>query len=230
MTRVVACVPTIDLSPYLDDLVHALDRDSVRVRLYVNSEHVTEHELQLTEGWPVPDRPETEHFWARQPELMHMPGESIYSEWNHAAAWARELDAHLLCVTDDVVLTPRHARELSWALDAREDYGLISTDVHTPVSAWAPSDVVPTSHQAGNRYEFATWCFIANPHMWVDVDPRYRIWYGDDDLIWKMNEAGHGVGYLRGIGVTHHTSTTSNQVDWVRQAAGEDGQLWASTH
>lgn len=215
------------MSPHLDDLVYDLDYVNVRVRLYVNSESVTEHLLQLTEGWPVEDDPDR---WGRRPELVHMPGSTIYEEWNHAAAWAREHDAYLLCVTDDVRLAKPVPSELAAALDVREDYGLISTDVHLQHGDFGPRDVVPTSHQAGNRYEFATWCFIANPRAWQDVDPGYKIWYGDDDLIWKVNAAGWKVGYLQGVGVTHFTSTTSHQLPWVMAAAHEDGQLWAATH
>jgi len=222
----VACVPTIGLSPYLEDLVYDLDYVSVRVRLYVNSEHVPESVIRLVEGWPAVDDP---NRWGRNPELVHVPGQTIYVSWNQAAEYAREHDAYLLCVTDDVVLRRPLVGELAAALDVREHYGLISTDPMCGPGDWAPHDVVDTSHQRGNRYMFATWCFIANPHKWVDVDPRYQIWYGDDDLIWKMNAAGHGVGYLRGVGVTHHTSTTSSQLPWVHEAAAEDGQLWVAT-
>lgn len=227
MTRMVACVPTIGMSPYLDDLVYNLDYMSIRVRLYVNSEHVPESVVRLVEGWPHVNDPDR---WGLNPELVHVPEQTIYVSWNQASAYAREHNAYLLCVTDDVVLTKRLPGELAAALDVRPQYGLISTDVTCGPNDWAPYDVFPTSHQANTRYEFATWCFIADPTKWVDVDPRYKIWYGDDDLIWKMNAAGHGVGYLRGIGVTHHTSTTSRQLPWVMEAATEDGVLWAATH
>lgn len=221
MTGIVACIPTIGLSPYLDDLVHTLAiENEIPTRLYVNSEHVTESLLYIVEGWPH------EGFI----ELIQMPGDSIYVEWNAAVVWARERLSHLLCVTDDVVVLPETAPELAAALDVRPDYGLISTDTALPYPAHSPSDVTAVSHQAGTRYAFAPWCFIARVEAWQDVDPRYRIWYGDDDLIWKVNAAGWKTGYLRGEGVTHHTSTTLHQLDWVPQAANEDGQLWASLH
>lgn len=221
MTGVVACIPTIGLSPHLDDLVHTLAiENSIPTRLYVNSEHVTESLLYIVEGWP--------HLGLI--ELIHEPDDTIYVEWNKAAIWARERHSYLLCVTDDVVLLPETAPELVAALDVRPDYGLISTDIGVPHPSHAPSDVHAVSHQAGSRYAFATWCFVARVEAWQDVDPRYRIWYGDDDLIWKVNAAGWKTGYLRGEGVTHHTSTTSNQLPWIHAAAAEDGQLWASLH
>lgn len=226
MTRVVACIPTIGLSPYLTDLVRLLDHQNIQVRLYVNSDEVPSHVAQLGSGFGD----YMEDHWAAPPEIIHVPECTIYEEWNLAATYAREQEAYLLCVTDDVVIGPAVAGELALALDCRDAYGLISTDITCTQHDWAPSDVFPVSHQAGSRYQFATWCFIAHPDRWVDVDSRYRIWYGDDDLIWKVNEAGWRTGYLRGVGVTHHTSTTCAQLTWIHAAAALDGQLWASTH
>lgn len=214
MTRVVCCIPSIGLSPHLYDLVRTLLDCDTSVRVYVNSSdaQLDRDRLSVHVG------------------VIHMPGYSIYSEWNDAARWARDLGAYLLLVTDDVVITSQVPGELAAALDCRPDYGLISTDVGLTHESFAPSDVTAVSHAKNDRYAFATWCFIARPEAWQDVDPRYRIWYGDDDLIWKVNAADWQTGYLRGVGVTHHTSTTSRQLPWVAQAAHEDGVLWASLH
>jgi GT2 family glycosyltransferase len=161
-------------------------------------------------------------------EIIGMPGVSIYSEWNDAAAGARGTGQHLLLLNDDIVMLPGTARALADALDQNPDCGLISVG-HT-VPAVSPGAVVRVSHQTGDRRSFMQWCFIARADMWQDVDSRYRIWYGDDDLIWKMTAAGHEVGVLQGVGVSHYVSTTSVQQPWTHQAAGEDGQLWASEH
>lgn len=219
MAEIVACIPTIGLSGDLDDLVYALSLQGVATtRLYVNSEHVTEGLLQLVEGWPVDD----------EVELHHVPGESIYYGWNHAAEWACELDAYVLILNDDIIIPDGFVTVMHDALDGNEDYGLIGVQAPHAVNV-PPYQVSAHSHHAGDRYSFSAWCFIARPEAWQLIDPGYRVWYGDDDLIWKVNAAGWKTGSLHGVGVEHHVSTTTRQVPGAMAAAHEDGLLWERT-
>lgn len=213
MTRVVACIPSIGLSPFVYDLTDALADAGVVTRIYVNQPDVTFLSDQFAPG--------------HAPEIVDMHNQSIYQEWNRAAAWAADLGAHLLVLNDDIGMSSCLPGVLSAALDDNPGHALLG--VGQPHPACDPGPIVDVSHQAGNRYEFSAWCFIARPSMWQDVDPRYRIWYGDDDLIWKTNAAGHRVGVLQGCGVTHHVSTTSSQQPWTAHAAWEDGELWTAT-
>lgn len=219
MTGVAACIPTLGLSPLLDDLVYDLTLQDVFVRVYFNGEHVTESVLQLVEGWPLDD----------ELELVHMPGASIYHEWNDAAQWACDRDEYLLVLNDDIVIPKGFATSLHDALEGHPEYGLIGVSEAQPCNQ-PPYHVNPCSHPAGNRYSFSAWCFIARPEAWQFIDPGYRVWYGDDDLIWKVNAAGWMTGSLHGVGVEHHTSTTTRQVPGAMAAAHEDGLLWARTH
>lgn len=219
MKDIVVCIPTIGLSEHLTQLINVLDHAPgiCVIRLAVNSEVVPEIVNELHSSYPD------------LIDVVHTPELSIYEEWNAAIPWAVKHDAYAFFVTDDVAILPDTPLELVLALEARPDYGLISTQIagepqHRPI------DVYPVSHQAGNRYDFATWCFMARPESWVDVDAGYKIWYGDDDLIWKVNEAGWRVGVLRGEVARHYTSTTSQQVPWVADAARQDGELWSKTH
>lgn len=219
MSGASACVLTLGLSPYLDDLLEHLVREQIPTRLYVNSDGVTESLLYVLEGWP--------HEGLL--ELAHRPGDTIYAEWNDAAAWAREReDCCLLLLNDDIAVPSGLLTELHLGLDARPDYGLVT--VARDAQVMRPVDVTPKSHGAGNRYELLPWCCVVRPEAWPGVDPAYRIWYGDDDLIWKLNETGWKTGVLEGTGAVHHTSTTSHQFDWVPGAAAEDGQRWAASH
>lgn len=209
MTPLAACILSIGRSPYMYDLAALLESEGVTVRVYVNDPHAVF-------ARPLPGA-----------DVVYMNG-TIYEEWNAAARWADGLGAHLLLLNDDIVMPPGAAQALGEALDARPDFGLISVGETTEVVA--PTEVVPVAHRLGNRRDFHPWCCIARTAAWQDVDPRYRIWYGDDDLMFKVHDAGWVVGVLRGVGVTHHVSTTSREIDWVGQAAHDDGVLWASLH
>jgi GT2 family glycosyltransferase len=197
------------MSPHLGPLVETLERVGVETRVYVNSVHD-----QVIEDWILP-----------QPTI-HMPGASIYTEWNHAAAWALDEDAYLLQLNDDIVITQCLPGALAMTMNRESTFGLLGVGEYHLVCD--PGEAVETSFALGNRYAFSAWCFMVRPGTWTDVDERFRIWYGDDELIWNVNAAGWRTGVVRGVGVIHHTSTTSTRCPWTVTAAGEDRVLWES--
>lgn len=214
MPKLHACIPTIGLSRDLDGLVEYLrDRIDV-VELYVNSDDVPEH---------VGVREAHVNVY-----VYHRPGKSIYDEWNEAAHRAREQDAYLLVLNDDIIVPDGFEISLHDALDGHPDYGLMGVSGYSAVNS-PPFAVTAVSHQAGNRREFSNWAFAARPEAWQDVG-AYEIWYGDDDLLWKTTAAGWLIGVLQGLGVEHHVSTTSHQCPWTIEAAGRDHHLWTSSH
>lgn len=212
-TQVVACIPTIGMSPHLLTLVQALQAEDVAVRLMVNSDEMPEQveSIQAAVGWGA---------------LDHRPGRSIYQEWNEAAEWACELDAYLLVLNDDIGIAPLFATALRQALDEFDSYGLVSADTTCPYPvSLVGAEPVPAGFQRGDRRAFANWAFVARPAAWQMIGD-YRIWYGDDDLICKVGRAGWEVGYARGTGVFHDTSCTTRQLPWTNGAIAADHALW----
>lgn len=215
MTDIVACIPTIGLSPHLDPLVEYLRHRIMRVELYVNSTEVPDHVAAYDAHANV--------------YVYHRFGWSIYREWNESVARAYTDDAFVLVLNDDITVPEDFEIPLRDTLLDRSQYGLISVGEGVATNG-PPYSIKSVSHQAGNRREFLQWAFIARPEAWQDVDENFEIWYGDDDLIWKITEAGWEVGVLHGLGVTHHTSSTVGQLGWVPEAAGRDGERWSATH
>lgn len=212
-TRVVACIPTIGMSLHLLGMLQRLQLESIPVRLMVNAA-VTPDEV------------------GRAKDLAHWgsidlrPGETIYQEWNEAAEWACSLDAHLLVLNDDIQVPASFGVSLGKLLDEHESYGLISSNA----AAVAPvvdhlQPPVPAGFHRGDRRAFANWAFIARPAAWQMVGD-FKVWYGDDDLIYKVGAAGWDVGYAPGIGVYHETSTTCRQLPWTNEAIADDHALW----
>ncbi|HKU53036.1 MAG TPA: hypothetical protein VJQ25_11245 [Nitrospira sp.] len=215
MPSVRACIPTIGLSRDLDGLVEYLRHHIDRVELYVNSPEVPDH-VGVYEAH-------------KNVYVFHRPGSSIYHEWNEGVSHGGDDGAYVLVLNDDIIVPDGFEISMHDALDGHQEYALLGVAETSAVNR-PPYSVTPVSHQAGNRYAFSAWAFIARPDHWIDVDTKYEIWYGDDDLIWKTNAAGHLVGRLHGVGVLHHVSTTSSQSPWTIEAAGRDGQHWAATH
>jgi len=215
-TPVVACIPTIGLSPHLRGLCQSLAMEEVETRIYVNSQSVPNSVVEdiVAVGW--------------EQVLHHRPGQSIYQEWNEAAKWACELDAYLLVLNDDIGVAPYFAHALGSALDEFESYGLISADPShpTPQSTLGASPI-PSGFKRGDRRAFANWAFAARPAAWQMIGD-FEIWYGDDHLILQVERAGWDVGYQRGTGVFHDTSSTTRQLPWTNEAVARDHVRWAA--
>lgn len=215
MPLIHACIPTIGLSQDLDGLVEYLRHKIPIVELYVNSPEVPDH-VGVYEAH-------------KNVYVYHRPGKNIYYEWNEGVRRASEAGAYCLVLNDDIVIPDGFEISLHDALDGHPDYALLGVAGTSAVNQ-PPFSVSPVSHQAGNRYRFSAWAFVARSSDWVGVDEQYEIWYGDDDLIWKTNAAGKRVGMLHGLGVEHHVSTTIGKSPWTQAAAGRDGERWLATH
>lgn len=203
-----ACIPSIGRSEYLYELVEVLVGDGIPVHVWVNQPGV--RLIDQLSGLAF-----TEH---RRPKA------SIYEEWNMAARKAKEAGyGYMLVCNDDITMLPGTVRALVDAL-ADTNWAAISVGETEPVVH--PTSLTATSHAAGTRRAFLQWCFLVRLEAWQDVDPRYQIWYGDDDLLLKLEGAGWRYGALHGVGVRHHTSTTLNQTDWVNAAIADDIALW----
>lgn len=216
MTQAVAVVPTIGLSPHFRELLRALLAADVPALVMVNSPEVpdTTRDDVAAVGWG---------------SIEHRPGRTIYQEWNEAAEWACSLDSYLLVLNDDITVPPELGAAMVSALDEHESYGLISTDAGTPTpQATVGAELHPAGFRAGQRRAFAAWAFIARPAAWQMVGD-YEVWYGDDDLIAKVERAGWEVGYQRGTGVGHDTSCTTRQLPWTNEAVARDYARWVAS-
>lgn len=204
---VVACIPSVNLSPYLPTLLEVLAESSCPAMLFDNSEKG---------AFTVEQQQRIEYRW--------VPGQSIYSSWNMAARMADEAGySFMLLCNDDIEMLPGTVSALVNAL-ADTNWGALSVGTTDPVVR--PASLTATSHIAGTRRAFLQWCFLIRLAAWQDVNPNYKIWYGDDDLLLKLERAGWQYGALQGVGVQHHTSTTLNQTSWVNAAIADDIALW----
>lgn len=145
-------------------------------------------------------------------------GMTIYQEFNKfASMYGAHFD--LAYLNDDIVLLPGDLTKLASALG---EYGLVSgTDTQNGRGVRA---VTGSYRQGGIR----SWAFVVGQGLWPaeGIDERFKIWYGDDDLFWKMRKAGHRLGVHEEVFVEHRHSMTLHQMDWVPQAQVDDTKLW----
>jgi GT2 family glycosyltransferase len=205
VTRVVAVIPTIGLSPYLPSLLDVLGDCGVTVHLYDNREE-----------------PEPLGFDVL---TTQMPGRSIYAEWNDGVRWAESEQANVLILNDDIDLLPCVIQTLAGRLETNPECAIIGGYAGHVTSCCEPQAFGHITPQDGRR-DITNWGFIVRPSLWQDIDESYRIWYGDDDMIRKAHQAGAKIAVDYGVGIAHHVSTTTQRLPWAAQAIKEDQRRW----
>lgn len=149
-------------------------------------------------------------LWSYRPEA------GIYDLWNDAARWARERTAgapvNLAILNNDLVLEPHTLEVLADYLRAglpNRDVWAISPDPNAAVfGPLRPLEVRGTYRNQG----LLGFAFMIAAEKWAPpwrpiptplVDPRFRWWYGDDDLAWRITANGGSIVRLRGLPIVH---------------------------
>jgi hypothetical protein len=204
----VTAIPSMGMSPLLADVVRVARQESLAVRVYDNTPEDEDSQIPIIPGVTV----------------VRLPGHTIYSEWNNAAQWAYDLNVNLALLNDDLYLPSGVLTTLSEALDDNPMYALISVD-------WDERPIaephVVRARGTFREHGIAGWAFVVRSDRWPGVDPLYRVWYGDDDLVAKLLSAGWEVGRYRGVFVAHETSTTIHNLPWTQDAIIEDVVRWS---
>lgn len=209
MNHVAVCIPSIGRSgKMLDDLVEVClaERRVVYVGVYDNSDDAT-------------------CLFRR---TIHRPGWTIYEEFNEFGAdWNTR--AHMAFLNDDIVMAPGTLDAFAAELDGNTDLGLISVDRDQHVTRCKPKRVRRTTGTV-RLGGINSWAFMVKINCWphVGIDERFKVWYGDDDLCWKIEQMGKRVSVLEGVNAQHEWSMTLNTVPNVGELQAADGQLWHS--
>ena len=146
--------------------------------------------------------------WANV-DMFDARGWNFYKMWNAGAAWAQDIGADIaLFLNNDIEWPPGALRELGEALDrAPEDIAAASPD---PASDFKPGVLVDINATPAYR-GLMGWCFAVRPTYWQNIDERYQVWYGDDELGLLLNQAGWRCVRAGGIPVQHPVNETTMQ-------------------
>jgi hypothetical protein len=218
-----ACIPTIGKSRYLLGLVDVLLGDCVAfIDLPDNGsgEHGLVRQLAVDPDlWP-----HVQNAVCTGEVAAHRTDRTIYQSWNVAMDQAG--DTPLALLNDDIILCPGSLYEASRHLSA--DMPIVGLNYQRPIAAGVAAgagvrECVGTFRRGG----LGAFAFVVAPQWCPRVDPRFRWWYGDDDLVHKALAAGQSVGVALGAPVEHpEPSTSGNQMPWLSHAIAEDVALF----
>lgn len=206
-------------------------------------EHLLLHD-ELDEVW-IYDNGSTDgtEKWVRHRQqidkrlvLVKTPKLTVYQMWNRMIQHANKRfdECNLAILNNDIRLPPFAIRDMSKKM--REGgyviagvdptrTGLYSYSIeYWDKSRALPRPIVPYCEelQPGDRIG---WAFVTAAEFWKDeayaIDPRYKIWYGDDDLYRRAMSLGGKTCIVRGIGSDHAESQTSYSANKLADIAAD---------
>jgi hypothetical protein len=141
--------------------------------------------------------------------LFHAEGWTFYRMWNAGAAWAQEIGADVaLFLNNDIEWPDGALRALGEGLAAGPpDIAVASPDPAADFDPGALVDINATPAYRG----LMGWCFAVRPTYWQNIDERYHVWYGDDELGRLMHKAGWRCVRAQGVPVQHPVNETTMQ-------------------
>lgn len=211
-------IPTLGRSPILEQLLKDLRTDPI-----VEDITVADNGIYNIESWDSVDYA----CHKNGAIFLNQSGVRFYAMWNQAIERAAETTGKVAILNDDIAIPPLMVTHLRDALVAN-DLTLICPDYQ--MSLDAPTKPFRIERVRGTfRHGGITGsAFLVDATRAPVIDERFQIWYGDDDFVWKITQAGGGVAILRGLPLDHLGSITVNSMSWVPAAIREDITLWGS--
>jgi len=212
-------IPTLGRSHLLGQLLSDLRKDTI-----VEDITVADNGIDNIESWGFVDWP------CKKNNVTFIDQRKVgfYAMWNQAISRARETTGKVAILNDDIAIPPKMITYLHRDLVAH-DLTLICPDyemrVDSPVRKPLQIKRVHGTYRHGGITGSA---FLIDAFRAPVIDERFRIWYGDDDLVWKIKQAGGSVAVLKGLPLDHEGSLTVNSTSWVPAAIREDVALWES--
>lgn len=211
----IVAIPTLGKSPLLPSMLAGLLRDHVDLIL-------------VYDNGAQPRM--VNNFGPYKCNLIDARGWPFYRMWNDAITFASHWpEGNLAILNDDLRLTPDTILYLAAALRTSPDIGIVSPNYRRPLSAGV--EIRPglrTVHGVYRNGGISGFAFMVRAETCPLIDEQFEIWYGDDDLVAKIEAQGQRACIVEGLPIEHEESTTLNQTDWVPAAITRDRDRWAA--
>ena len=213
-------LPTLGMSPALPALLSDLRSDSIVSDIVVGDNGIDSDTYDFVKH----------DCQSNNATFLDQRGVGFYTMWNQAIDRAAATSGKVAILNDDIRIPPRMISHLENALVAHDltlvcpDYQSSNDLLDTDTTSFRIEYVTGTYRHGGITGS----AFLIDAKRAPIIDERFRIWYGDDDLVWKISKAGGKIAILRGLPLDHVGSVTVNSTPWVPAAIREDVSLWES--
>lgn len=212
--RVTAMIPTIGMADEIRALLAVLDHDGIDVEVWDN-------------GTPAHRRDEL----FPRPNVVTAHGMNLYRMWDSAVRGAST--PYVAVLNDDLAMLPGTVSALADVLDAEPDVALVSPDYRRRIADGVdPNGAVRTrTHGTFADGGVCGWCFVVRRDVWPGIHPDFEWWCGDDDLVKRLEVAGHGIVRLDGWPIDHVGEASASKSEWTHPARQRDldryARIWA---
>lgn len=211
-------IPTIGYSELLIPLINTLEQDRSidKIVLTVNMESYVEPireffrfgepTIEIIETWPS--------------------GPSLYHGWNASIEMARQENAWLAVLNDDIrIPTPLAISTVARLLDSDPSYAIVGLNwQESQQSADPGARPLRQVHGSYRRHGVGGFAWVCDPHKVRVVPSDFVWWYGDDHIFLSAEKDGHRVGIANHVYVEHVNALTSNSGghEWTQEAIPKD--------
>lgn len=144
------------------------------------------------------------------------PGMSIYEMWNKGFEYSKADDSDAVAILNNDIFMPSDLiHRMGQVLEATPDVAIVYPDY---------TRMVRQGVEGGNKLKFtggtyrhgsmSGFCFMVRTKaiLWEPlVDPKFKFWYGDDDIAFNVQKAGYKQARLTGWPLDHIGSATSQR-------------------
>ena len=132
----------------------------------------------------------------------------FYEMWNHMIKRAVDIGGVKLAILNNDIRLPHMA--LKTMADNMNSYQIVTID--TTRGSFEPIES-PHPVKIGGWWHRVGWAFMIQADFWKGekfaIDPRFKLWYGDDYLYRRTMERGGRVATMVGVGCDHAVSVTT---------------------
>lgn len=217
---VAAIIPTLAEAPQLWTLLDVLDREPDTTTIVVDNGMPTEARICVARHRAV---------------VLDAPGMSIHRMWNLAADRAHLLAEeahdtvpHLAFLNDDITILPGTLAALGAVLDRDPGVWIVSADYRRRTAEGlhpAGHELVHGTYRHGG---ICGWCFMVRAGCWPGVDETLQWWYGDDDIVFTLEQQGGKAAIALGVPVDHEHEGTARHHPWTLEARVVDAATFAA--
>lgn len=220
-------IPTIGHSELLIPLLRDLEQDRYvnKILLTVNLEEYVEPLQNFFRPlYEDDDNPliEIVPTWER--------GKSLHHGWNAAIHRARDANAWLAVLNDDIRLVePLAMSSVARHMGYEPDYAVVGLNwLETAEETQRNARPIGEVHGTYRNHGVGGFAWVCDPHKVTTVPDSLVWWYGDDHIVLSAEKVGHKVGIASHVHVEHAHALTANsgEHDWVNAAIESDVEVF----
>lgn len=160
----------------------------------------------------------------RRLKVIPAAGKSIHEMWNEG--WARAMalykKVNIAFLNDDINVPDAFLSTLAHALRADDSRWCVYPDYRVTAAASDPTGTITPTKGTYQHGGMCGWAFMIRGEMILEegitplFDVDFQWWYGDDDLVRRIDNAGGLVCRVDGLGIDH----------WGEATASATGNAW----